>query len=117
MPHSSNYRVFFYRTPAGSEPVREWLQGLDKSDRFRLGQLIQLLQWNGPRLSLPYSRSLGEGLFELRERSNRVRYRVFYAFDGDRIVVLLHAATKDQRTIQDDIRLARRRMAAYFERD
>jgi len=27
----------FYRTPAGTEPVREWLQGLERTDRQRIG--------------------------------------------------------------------------------
>jgi predicted XRE-type DNA-binding protein len=30
--------VVFYRTPAGSEVVRNWLRGLDESDRNAIGQ-------------------------------------------------------------------------------
>ncbi len=59
---------------------------------------------------------LGSGLFELRERIGKVRYRVFYGFDGGRIVVFLHAALKDQRVIEDDLALARRRLQDYFDR-
>jgi phage-related protein len=111
-----SYKVIFYRTAQGSEPVREWLQSLDKRERLQFGQAIQVLQMNGPALPMPYSCPLGGGLFELRERIGKVRYRVFYAFDGSRIVVLLHAATKDQRVIEDDLALARRRLQDYQER-
>lgn len=56
------------------------------------------------------------GLFELRERVGKVRYRIFYAFDDGRVVVLLHAAMKDQRVLEDDLALARRRFKDYRER-
>lgn len=108
------YKVLFYRTAQGTKPVREWLQSLERPVRFQLGKAIQVLQMNGP--ALPFARPLGGGLFELRERIGKVRYRVFYGFDKGRIVVLLHTATKDQRVIQDDLALARRRLQDYYDR-
>lgn len=110
------YKVIFYRTPQGAEPVREWLQSLKRSERLQLGQAIQVLQMNGPVLPMPYACPLGQGLFELRERVGKVRYRVFYTFDGGRVVVLLHAAVKDQRVLEADIALARRRLKDYLGR-
>lgn len=89
---------------------------MDKPERLQLGKAIQVLQMNGPALSMPYAGRLSGGLYELRERIGKVRYRIFYAFDGGRIVVLLHAVTKDQRVVQDDLALARRRLQDYFER-
>ena len=62
------YKVVFYRTAQGAEPVREWLQMLDKPVRLQLSKAIQTLQRNGPALPIPYSGRLGEGLYELRER-------------------------------------------------
>ena len=113
---ASTFKVIFYQTPQGLEPVREWLQSFDKSKRLQLGQAIQVLQMNGPALPMPFARPLGSRLFELRERVGKVRYRIFYAFDGGRVVVLLHAATKDQRVVDNDIALARRRFKDYLER-
>jgi len=89
---------------------------LDKPARLQLGKAIQMLQRTGLALPMPYADRLGEGLYELRERIGKVRYRIFYAFDGGRIVVLLHAVTKDQRVIEDDIAFARRRLKDYFAR-
>ena len=113
---ASTFKVIFYQTPQGLEPVREWLQSFDKSKRLQLGQAIQVLQMNGPALPMPYACPLGRGLFELRERVGTVRYRIFYSFAGGRVVVLLHAATKDQRVLGDDIALARQRLKDYLER-
>ena len=112
----SIYKVIFYQTPQGSEPVREWLQSLDKNERLHLGQAIQLLQMNGPALPMPHACPLGKGLFELRERIGKVRYRIFYGFDDGRLVVLLHGVTKSQRVIENDIVLARKRLKDYLER-
>lgn len=113
---TTEFKVFFCKTEGGTEPVREWLQSLDKKERLKLGKAIQVLQVNGPALAMPYALPLGKGLYELRERVAKVRYRIFYAFDGDRLVVLLHAVTKDQPTVDDDIALARRRLKDYLER-
>ncbi len=72
---------------------------------------------NGPALPMPYAGPpLGQGLFELWERVGKVRYRVFYTFDGGRVVVLLYAAVKDQRVLEADIALARRRLKDYVGR-
>ena len=116
VPTGAPYRVHFYQTPQGKEPVREWLRRLGREERRTLGEAIQTLQWLGPGLSMPQSLNLGRGLFELRERMGRVRFRIFYAFDGATLIVLLHAATKDQRTIPEDVALARKRLKEYFER-
>jgi phage-related protein len=116
LPSIPAYKVVFYRTAQGAEPVREWLQMLNKPERLQLGKAIQTLQRNGPALLMPYADRLGGGLYELRERIGKVRYRIFYAFDGGRIVILLHGVTKDQRVVEDDIALARRRLKDYFER-
>ncbi len=35
------YKVIFYRTPQGAEPVREWLQSLNRSERLQLGQAFK----------------------------------------------------------------------------
>ena len=110
------YKVIFYRTLQGVEPVREWLQSFDKRERLQLGQAIQTLQRTGPALAMSYAYRLGGGLFELREQVGKVRSRIFYAFDGNRVVVVLHAATKDQRVRGDDRALARRRLKDYLER-
>jgi hypothetical protein len=65
--------------------VREWLQSLEKPERFQLAKAIQVPQMNGPALSTPYACPLGGGLFELWERIGKVRYRVLYGFDGGRL--------------------------------
>ena len=69
---------------------------------------------HGPDLRLPWSRAMGQGLFELRPRGQSLTCRVLYGFASDRTIVIVHAFTKKSRQTPDrDLRLARRRMKEW----
>src|SRR5690349_698795 len=68
---------------------------------------VKLLERCGNRLRLPHSKALGEGLFELRERT--YGYRIYYAFLPNHNIVMLHAGDKNSQ--KSDIHLARERLA------
>jgi phage-related protein len=80
--------VAFYRTIAGNEPVREWLQGLSDEDSKTIGVDLKTVQWGWP-LGMPLCRSLGKGLWELRSSlpGNRIARLMFFLKD-DRICVV-----------------------------
>jgi len=50
----------FYRTPAGNEPVREWLKALSPEDRREIGEDIGSVEYGWP-VGMPVSRPLDEG--------------------------------------------------------
>lgn len=54
-------KVEFYRESNGSEPVRIWLQSLEKSIKIILGEDISKVQFRWP-LGMPLVRSLGQGI-------------------------------------------------------
>ncbi|WP_308420270.1 MULTISPECIES: type II toxin-antitoxin system RelE/ParE family toxin [Cysteiniphilum] len=58
----------------------------------------------GNKLKLPHSKTLGGGLFELRER--KFGYRIYYKFEKDCVVLLLHAGDKTSQ--QKDIKRAKK---------
>lgn len=73
-------------------------------------RLIELLMEHGPNLRLPHSRSMGEGLFELRPRGRSGIGRAMYCFLVDKRVVVVHAfVKKTQQTPDQDLKLARQR--------
>jgi hypothetical protein len=43
-PKPQKIPLIFYRTRAGSEPVREWLKGLDEAERQTIGKDLLLAQ-------------------------------------------------------------------------
>jgi len=55
----------FYRTKAGSEPVRDWLRGLPAADRNVIGRDLMRAQWRWP-VGMPLCRPMGGGLWEVR---------------------------------------------------
>ena len=110
MPSLSRIPVIFYRVPAGSEPVREWLKALGKEDRRQIGADLARVQEQWP-IGMPVCRALGKGLWEVRSAltGNRIA-RVLFCFSGSQ-AVLLHAFIKKARkTPVDEMALARRRM-------
>lgn len=74
-------------------------------------RLVELLMAHGPNLRLPHSRSMGEGLFELRPRGRSGISRALYCFLVGRRVVVVHAfIKKTQQTPDKELRTARKRI-------
>ena len=85
------------------EVVEDWLDNLSCGQLKAIAKEIRLLELCGNQLKLPHSRSLGAGLFELRDR--RFGIRLYYCFMVDGEIVILHGGGK---TGQDkDIKIAR----------
>lgn len=91
------------------DSVEEWLDKLTKQQLKSLAKEIRLLELCGNQLKLPHSRSLGSGLFELRERQHGLR--VYYCFNKKEVIVLLHAG--DKKTQKKDIKKARELIKQY----
>jgi phage-related protein len=102
--------VVFYRSAAGSEPVREWLRSLPAEDRRVIGGDLATLQVGWP-IGMPLCRALGGGLWEIRSSlpSRRIARLLFFVAD-DRIGVVHGFIKKTRKTPVEDIELARRRM-------
>lgn len=86
--------------------VEHWFLKLPKEQLKSVAKELKLLETFGNELKLPHSRSLSNGLFELRERNHG--YRIYYGFCAGKIVVLLHAGNKSKQ--QNDISIARIRL-------
>ncbi|MGB7416224.1 MAG: type II toxin-antitoxin system RelE/ParE family toxin [Thermosynechococcaceae cyanobacterium] len=109
MPSDKRLTVAFYRTVAGSEPVREWLKDLAPEDRRRVGEDLQALEFGWP-LGMPLCHSLGNGLWEVRSSiSDRRIARVIFCIAYERMVLLHAFIKKTQKTPKRDIDLALKR--------
>ena len=65
----------------------------------------------GPDLGMPHTRSMGQGLFELRLKASEGTARVFYCTTiGKRIVILHQFIKKSSKTPSKELDLARKRM-------
>ena len=55
----------FYLTPAGANPVRDWLMSLPIADRQQIGHDIRDVEFGWP-VGMPLCRSIGNGVWEVR---------------------------------------------------
>ena len=113
--HGPQLPVFFYRTTAGTEPVRDWLRELSEADRRAIGSDLRRVQTGWP-IGMPLCRSLGSGLWEVRSQlpNNRIARVVFFVHEN-RIGVVHGIIKKTQRTPDDILALARKRMKEMQE--
>ncbi len=99
----------FYLTPTGRKPVREWLTALPREDRRTIGKDIQKVEFGWP-IGMPYCRSLGHGLWEVRSDllGGRIA-RVIFSIVGGEMVLLHGFEKKTQKTPKHDVELALKR--------
>ncbi len=66
----------------------------------------------GSNLGLPHTRSMGNGLFELRVKSKEGIARVFFCTKVGKKIVMLHSfIKKSQKTPKKEIEIAKNRMS------
>lgn len=87
-------------------PIEKWLEKLTTEQFKCVAKELRILEKIGNDLKLPHSRSLGSGLFELRER--RFGYRIYYCFYEEKLIILLAAG--DKKSQENDIKTARERL-------
>lgn len=109
--------VVFYRTRAGTEVVRGWLQAMNETDRGAVGQDLMRVQYRWP-IGMPLCRAMGDGIWEVRSElaGNRIA-RVLFSLHQGRIVVLHGFIKKSRKTPDEDIDLARRRKREFDPKD
>lgn len=99
----------FYVTPAGNEPVREWLKAQSDEVKKAIGSDIRLVQWGWP-LGKPLVDGLGIGLLEVRTSLKGNIYRVLFCVQDGTMVLLHGFQKKTQKTPKADMDLARKRL-------
>lgn len=106
--------VTFFRTEAGSEPVREFLRELAPEDRKIIGTDIKEVQFGWP-LGMPLVWKMEKGLWEVRcHLEGRIARVLFTVMKGN--MVLLHAFIKKaQKTPRSELDTARARKTKLFK--
>jgi phage-related protein len=107
---SKRIPALFYETAGGRQPVREWLKGLSPGDRQTIGRDVQKVEFGWP-IGMPYCRSLGSGLWEVRSdlTDGKIGRIIFCLLQG-RMVLLHGFVKKTQKTPMRDLDLALRCM-------
>lgn len=104
--------AFFYATPGGVEPVREWLKSLDRENCRIIGHDIRTVEFGWP-LGMPLCRPISsrKGLWEVRTNlPNKRIARVLFCTNNGRMVLLHGFIKKTQKTPDSDLDLAAKRI-------
>lgn len=76
----SEFRAEFYQTKDGMKPAKDFMLSQDKKMQAKLFGLVDILEQYGNALREPYSKPLGDGIFELRAKVGTNISRVLYFF-------------------------------------
>lgn len=94
------------------DEIVEWLGTLSEQEHDRVVVLVDRLADLGSRARMPFSRSLGQGLFELRFALGPTARRITYRFTKDGRIVLLTTFRKQRNNEQAEIERARKQAVA-----
>jgi phage-related protein len=102
--------LVFWRSGAGREPVREWLNELSLEDKRRIGRDIAKVQFSWP-VGMPLCRPLSQGLWEVRSSlPSKREARVLFGFHDGMLIALHSFIKKTRQTAPNDLALARQRL-------
>ena len=102
--------LVFYRSSGGNEPVRDWLKALDRDDRLAIGLDLLRVQYRWP-VGMPLCRPMGAGLWEVRTSlPSKTIARVLICFHAGVLVGLHGFIRKTQKTPDEELKIARKRM-------
>ena len=108
-PQPQKIPLIFFRTGAGSEPVREWLKGLPEAERQATGKDLLRAEWRWPA-GMPLCRPLGNGLWEVRtDLPTKRTARVLLCLYRGHLVALHGFIKKSRKAPDEDMALARKR--------
>ena len=111
-------KLVFFRTDAGREPVREWIEKFDETDERTIYAVIRAVRadWN-TSLHKRRVKKLAEALWEIRCRISKKRTaRLIFTRDGNDMMLLEGFIKKSQKTPQKNLKLARKRKDEWKSR-
>lgn len=99
------WKITFY-----SDKVRKKALSLPSGILADFLRLLDLIKENEPNLGMPYTASMGDGLFEIRAKGKEGIGRVFFCVLVEHEVIVLYSfVKKSQKTPKKALDLARKR--------
>ena len=90
------------------DEVGEWFDEFSQADWDRVSVVVDRLASLGSRARMPFSRSLGEGLFEVRFTLGSTARRITYRFTRDGRIILLTTFRKQRHNERAEVTRARK---------
>lgn len=101
-----NWKVTFF-----NDRVEAEINALPVGVVARFVRYAERMEVYGPDLGMPHTRSMGDGLFELRLKAAEGIARVFFCTVVGRRIVMLHQfVKKSEKTPKRELKVAQNRM-------
>lgn len=111
------FEVEYYEKSDGTYPAEEFILSQDIKMQTKLFRLLELLELKGNELREPYSKSLSDGIFEIRAiQGNRITRVLYFFVIGKKIILTNGFVKKTQKTPDVEIELAKKYRADYERR-
>ncbi len=116
------YEVYFYRDADGNQPVREYLDELEKKSLKskdarikynKIDQYIEILRQYGLSAGEPFIKHLDGDIWELRPLRDRI---LFFFWNGKAFILLSYFMKSSQKTPKKEIEKAKRLMNDFRKR-
>ncbi len=102
-----DWEIFYY-----SDEVQEMIDAWPVGIRAYYAKITERMSVFGPNLGMPFTRSMGQGLFEIRAKGKEGIGRAFFCMMVEHKIIILHAyIKKSEKTPQRELEVARRRLA------
>lgn len=112
------FDVEYYERENGERPAEEFILSQDKKMQAKIFMALELLEEMGPMLREPFSKPLGDGIFEVRAQMGSDISRVLYFFVMGRKIILTNGFVKKaQKTPPGEIDRAKRYRADHMSRE
>jgi len=112
-----NWSIDYYKTESGKIPAYDFINSLPLSMRAKAFKELEMLEELGTSITMPYSRHIKDGVFELRIQFASDISRVFYFFyAGNNIILTNGFIKKTQKTPPAEIEKAIKYKADYERR-
>jgi phage-related protein len=110
MPHCQDGKtlpVYFFKSPSGNEPVKDWLKHRTTEEKKVIGEDIKAVGFLWP-VGYPHIVKPDKDLWEIRTNVPDGICRVFFTIWKGYMVLLHSIIKKTQKTPQQDLYLAKK---------
>lgn len=112
------FLIEYYEKNDGTFPAEEFILSQDNKMKAKIFRNLELLEQRGNELREPYSKHIGDGIFELRSKVSSDISRVMYFFViGEKIILTNGFIKKSQKTPKSEIELAKKYRNDYLNRE
>lgn len=107
------YQIKYY-----NNRLVQWIDAMPVCMRAYYARLTERMLETGPYLAMPFTKSLGGGLFELRIKAKEGISRVFYCVVKKNTIMMLHGFIKKSQKIADkELKIAIKRFKEVIENE